>query len=92
MEKYLKGLLVFENIDFPKTHSIKRLMELIPFNIRPEISSEEQEYLNDYAVFTRYPGDYEAVSLAKARAAVRIARRVRKHVRELLPKIRPPKS
>jgi HEPN domain-containing protein len=85
IEKYLKALLVYENIDFPKTHSLKTLMDKIPLNVRPELSLDEQEILTNYAVFTRYPGNYSSVSLTKARLAVRIARRVRKQVREQMP-------
>jgi hypothetical protein len=35
---------------------------------------------------TRYPGDYEAISLAEARYAVKVARRVRRQIRKRLPK------
>ncbi len=55
IEKYLKALLVYENIDFIKTHSLKTLMDQIHPNIRPDLSTEEQEIITNYAVFTRYP-------------------------------------
>lgn len=42
--------------------------------------------VTEYATVTRYPGNYEDISLSEARASVRIARRVRKHIRALLPK------
>ena len=53
--------------------------------VRPAVC-EEQVRLTDYATVTRYPGDYEPPSLADARAAVKIARRVRGQVRKRLPK------
>jgi HEPN domain-containing protein len=37
-----------------------------------------------YATVTRYPGDYEPISMAEAREAVKIARRVRWEVRKIL--------
>jgi HEPN domain-containing protein len=85
VEKYLKALLVFEGKDISKTHHISALMRLLPATIRPDLSPQEQELLTDYAVSTRYPGDYEYIPLAEARRAVQIARRVRKHARALLP-------
>jgi HEPN domain-containing protein len=85
VEKYLKALAVFESKDFSKTHHISALMHVLPANIRPDLSPEEQELLTDYAVSTRYPGEDEPISLAEARRAVQVARRVRKQVRDLLP-------
>ncbi len=85
VEKYLKALLVFEGKDISRTHHISELMRMLPGTIRPDISPSEQELLTDYAVSTRYPGDYETIPLAEAKRAVQIARRVRKQVRALLP-------
>ena len=90
VEKYLKALLVYENKDVSRTHSIKSLILLLAPNMRPDIAPDEQEFLSDYAVFTRYPGDYEAISLDEARYSVQVAGRVRKHVLELLPDLIPP--
>ena len=59
---------------------------LLPIQLRPELTPEEQARLGDYAVVMRYPGDYEPVSLAEAERAVKIARRVRTQVRQRLPK------
>jgi HEPN domain-containing protein len=87
VEKYLKALLVFEGKDISKTHYISGLMQMLPATIRPDLSPHEQELLTDYAVSTRYPGDYEAIPLADARQAVQVARRVRKQVRALLPPV-----
>lgn len=84
-EKYLKALLVFDGKDISRTHHISALIHLLPPTLRPELSPEEQELLTDYAVSTRYPGDEEIISLAEARRAVQIARRLRIQVRALLP-------
>jgi HEPN domain-containing protein len=85
IEKYLKALLVLAGKDFPKTHDLETLMALIPAESRPELSSEEQARLTEYAVGARYPG-WEQISLAAARRAVAVARRVRKEVRRVLPR------
>lgn len=60
-------------------------MRMLPATLRPDLSPYEQELLTDYAVSTRYPGDYDAIPLSEAKRAVQIARRVRRHVRALLP-------
>lgn len=85
-EKYLKALLVFEGIDFPKTHDLDALIGLLPVKYTIPLSVEEQRTLTSYATVTRYPGDYEPVTLADARRAVALARRVRKHVHSVLPR------
>ena len=86
VEKYLKALLVLQGIDFPKTHDIEDLIALLPEGFRPALSEADQGLLTDYATTTRYPGDYEPVSLSEARRAVAMARRVRREIRRLLPK------
>jgi HEPN domain-containing protein len=84
VEKYLKGLLVLKEIDFPKTHSLKSIMALLPARIRPDLSVEEQSVLTNYATGARYPG-WPDIPLKEARRAVAVARRVRRDVRRCLP-------
>ncbi len=84
--QYLKALLAFRSIDFPKIHDIGELVALLQATNEVGISVEEQRRLTSYATVTRYPGDYEPVTLAEARRAVALARRVRRYVRAHLPK------
>jgi HEPN domain-containing protein len=86
VEKYLKAVLVLKGVDFPKTHDIGRILALFPEDVRVPLTAEEQRTLTNYATVTRYPGDYEPVTLSEAKRAVRIARRVRRQIRKLLPK------
>ena len=86
VEKYLKALLAWEQIDFPKTHVIKKLIGLLPATLRPELTEAQRETLTEYATVTRYPGPDEPITLAEARAAVELARRVREKTREHLPR------
>ena len=86
VEKYLKALLVSKGIDFPKTHDIEDLIALLPEELHPDLSESDQGLLTDYATVTRYPGDYEPISLSEARKSVAMARRVRREIRRLLPK------
>lgn len=85
VEKYLKALLVFQEIDFPKTHDIPELLTLLPVSLRPTLLAEEQEQLTDYATVTRYPGDWEPITRKDAEGVVEVARRVREAVRKHLP-------
>lgn len=86
VEKYLKALLVLKGIDFPKTHDVSRIVSFLPKSVGIKLTAEEQGRLTSYATVTRYPGDYGPISLAEARKAVKIARRIRKEIRVHLPK------
>jgi HEPN domain-containing protein len=85
-EKYLKALLVLRGLDFPRTTDLSQLIALLPVQSRPTLTPEEQERLTDYATVTRYPGDYEPISLTETRRALRIARQIRSAIRKRLPK------
>ncbi len=85
VEKYLKALLITRGIWFPKTHDIERLVRLLPVKDRPQLSTDEQAALTDYATQTRYPGSYEPISFEEAHLAVALAWRVRDQIRKRLP-------
>lgn len=61
------------------------LAGLLPPDALPGLDAEHQNRLTEYATVTRYPGDYEPVSVVEARQAVKAARQVRRDVRRLLP-------
>lgn len=86
VEKYLKAVLVLEGIDFPKIHDIGELVALLPQAVNLDTTVEEQRRLTEYATVTRYPGDYEPISLVEAREAVEIAKQIRDKIRNLLSK------
>ena len=87
VEKYLKAVLVLDGIDFPKIHDIGELVALLPQeSVNLDITVEEQRRLTEYATVTRYPGDYEPISLVEAREAVGIAKQMRDKIRPLLSK------
>jgi HEPN domain-containing protein len=85
VEKYLKALLTSLQIEFPKTHNVGKLSQMLPSRHDIGLGAEEQDKLTDYATTARYPG-FGEITLSEARQAVALARRVRKHVRSLLPK------
>ena len=69
-EKYLKAFLVLKGMNFPRNHDIEALVALLPKRVDAELSATEQRRLTTYATVTRYPGDYEPISLEEAQQAV----------------------
>ncbi len=87
-EKYLKGFLVWHQVEFPKTHDIARLLELIGAVDRQLAASlPNATSLSAYGVDYRYPGDYPEVSAAQARQCVEVASAVREKVLGQLPRL-----
>lgn len=80
-EKYLKALLVKNRIDFPYTHNILRLIELLA-KIRHFDKSkiESAIELSYYAITTRYPGEETKVTKSEAIKAIKIAEKVGKYI------------
>ena len=73
VEKALKGMLIFYNIEPEKTHNLVLLIkELSKYISIPEEISETA-ILNDYAVQTRYPGDYTPIEEEEYKNAIKIA-------------------
>jgi HEPN domain-containing protein len=58
----LKALLIFNQVQFPYVHTISKLLEIIEAQgvVIPQ-EAMEAVILSDYAVETRYPGNYEPV-------------------------------
>lgn len=81
-EKHLKGYLVFHAIDFPYTHSLSRLLELVAEKAPWAEQLRAAEELSAYGITARYPGQDEEVSKAEARQAVETAASVRRAVRQ----------
>jgi len=86
VEKYLKALLTWRQVEFPKTHDIKRLLELIgscDSGLAESLSNTID--LTAYAVEYRYPGEYPPVTMDDAIKAVEMADLARDQVRRQLP-------
>ena len=69
--------MIYLNVEFPWTHSVARLIELIEETgmVLPE-EIKDAIMLSEYAVTTRYPGDYEPVSEDEYNEAVVISEKV----------------
>ncbi len=84
-EKYLKALLTWHQIEFPKTHAIELLLDLLKA-VDSQTASQLQDAgdLTPYGVDIRYPGDQPEPDLDEAREAVDLARKVRDGVKNHL--------
>ncbi|OHB64386.1 MAG: hypothetical protein A2Y76_02105 [Planctomycetes bacterium RBG_13_60_9] len=86
VEKYLKAFLTWHQVEFPKTHDIKRLLRLVS-ECDPDLAQDlsDAATLTVYAVEYRYPGEYSPVTKAEATSAVAIVDRAREHILAGLP-------
>jgi HEPN domain-containing protein len=80
-EKCVKAYLVFLGVDFPFTHSLRRLVDLCAAAAPWAEELRDAEELSPYAITARYPGEDLVVSEAGARRAVEIAERVQEIIR-----------
>jgi HEPN domain-containing protein len=85
-EKYLKALLIFHSVEFPKTHDLLELFNLIPKSVKLNVQLNGLAAINRYAVESRYPGDWESFSRTEAEDALAVANMVRGAVKSALPK------
>ncbi len=80
-EKALKALLSYLNIPFPPTHAIDVLLDLLAksgVDIPSRI--DEAFTLTQYAVQTRYPGEWETIDREEAEKAILVSSEVLKWV------------
>jgi len=74
VEKALKGLLIYYGIEPEFTHNIEVLLkEIKKFTDIPE-NVKESALLTNYAVQTRYPGEYEEVTKEEYEKSIIIAK------------------
>jgi HEPN domain-containing protein len=84
--KGAQALLVWHQIEFPKTHDIGRLVELIAgFDASLAAHLQAASSLTPYGAQHRYPGDLPEPSVADAERAVQLAVTVWNKVVERLP-------
>jgi len=83
-EKYIKALLIWRSVQFPRSHDLPELLTLVPRDAGLQVTKEELSLLNRYSVEVRYPGDWEPVTRAEARDALEIAMKVKGAVMAIL--------
>lgn len=75
VEKLLKAVLTRDGIEAPKTHDLRRLIQLAGTSI-PELLLlvDAADALTIYSVQTRYPGDWHHAGPDEMNRAVHLAR------------------
>ena len=85
VEKYMKAILVENEIEFEKTHRLGRLLNLLnPILPELEFHREALGQLSNYASETRYPGEF-LVSRKTASDALSLTRDLRSILQLSLP-------
>ncbi|MGD8787394.1 MAG: HEPN domain-containing protein [Phycisphaerales bacterium] len=75
-EKALKAVLIAKGVPPPKTHNIRTLLDLLPQKAAAPREIEDAASLTDYAVTSRYPGDFESIDEEEYKETVRLAEAV----------------
>lgn len=84
-EKYLKAFLTYHQVEFPKTHDIDELLDLMtPIDANLSESLRDVIVLTHYGVDVRYPGELPNVTARDAQEAIQLAEKVRRLVLKLL--------
>lgn len=77
-EKFLKAFLVWHQIEFPKTHDLSQLLQLVALREKSvSVSLQGILVLTDYGVDTRYPGDLPDLTANEASQAIELARQTK---------------
>jgi len=77
-EKYLKALLVSIPVEFPRTHDLDQLLELLA-PVMPDLAStlDGIGMLSPFGVTIRYPGDFPGLPAGQEAALFELARLTR---------------
>ena len=75
-EKALKAALVLEEVEFPFSHDLDALRNLLPYGWRVHVDHPDLAELTEWAVETRYPGEWPETTEAEATRAESQARAV----------------
>jgi len=75
-EKAIKAALIFLQIEFPKTHDLDALRNLVPEDWTVRQAFPDLADLTEWSVEARYPGDWPEATADDARGSLDEARRV----------------
>lgn len=86
VEKLLKALLTQNSVEAPRTHDIRRLVQLSQTYI-PELAelTDVADKLTVHGVETRYPGDFQQVDEIEMQDVIELTRQFREII---LPKLK----
>jgi HEPN domain-containing protein len=85
VEKYIKALLVSVRVEFPKTHDLDELLDLLA-TVRAPVAADLEgiSFLNPFGVQIRYPGDFPELLPGQERTVFDLATRTRETILPLL--------
>lgn len=84
-EKYMKALLTRRQIEFPKTHVLKRLLILLePVDPDLAMALDDTNWLSPFGAEIRYPGDQSEMLPGEETRACELAQKVRTAVMAVL--------
>jgi len=73
--------LTFHQIEFPKTHNLKEILDLVAIkNPKLADSLRESQILSSYAISARYPGDFPKLTRRQAQKAINLAEKVKNKI------------
>ncbi len=75
-EKAIKAILVFLQVDFPRSHDLARLRNLVPESYETRSLKIGLAELSEWSVEARYPGDWPEAGRKDARRAIEVAQLV----------------
>jgi len=80
-EKFLKAFLVQHQIEFPKTHDLDELLDIVA-TVESALAESLRDVivLTQYGVDVRYLGDFSEITPEDARRAVKLAGKVREAI------------
>ncbi len=75
VEKLLKAFLTSHGIETPKTHDLRRLIQLAePFAPELSLLSDASDTLTIHGVETRYPGDWRQIEPSEMNEIVQLSK------------------
>ena len=73
VEKLLKALLTLHDIEAPKTHDLRRLIQLaLPFAPELSLLADLSDELTIHGVETRYPGELRQIKKSEMKRVVEL--------------------
>ena len=87
VEKAFKAVLLYRKVDFPLTHDLEELMDILDKAGIPLPSGfEDAGMLTPYAVETRYPGYWDEITKKEVKEAISLAEKIVKWVKKYISK------
>ncbi|MEN6546136.1 MAG: HEPN domain-containing protein [Armatimonadia bacterium] len=86
VEKCLKAVLLANSVEFPRTHSLRVLYELLPQELCGGPEVEEAVELSVYSVAPRYPSESEPVTETEFVHIARLAEAVMRWAQQAVQK------